>query len=70
MSDADIERLPREIQERGVDVGAAVILETADGKILLTRRAHHLRTFPGIWVPPGKLVYFIVRYRLDQGLPY
>ena len=22
-------------------------------KVLLTRRAQHMRTFPGVWVPPG-----------------
>jgi len=45
--------LPKDISERGVDVGVVVILETADKNILLTRRAKHMRTFPGIWVPPG-----------------
>ena len=39
---------------RGVDVGCALILESSDGRILLTRRAAHMTTFPGIWVPPGK----------------
>ena len=42
---------------RGIDVGAAVILESGDGKILLTRRGDHLHTFPGIWVPPGKPLF-------------
>jgi len=45
--------LPKDIFERGVDVGVVVILETSDKNILLTRRAKHMRTFPGIWVPPG-----------------
>lgn len=45
--------LPNEVIHRGIDVGVAVILESMDNKILLTRRAKHLRTFPGIWVPPG-----------------
>uniref|UniRef100_A0A2C9JKP6 m7GpppN-mRNA hydrolase NUDT17 n=1 Tax=Biomphalaria glabrata TaxID=6526 RepID=A0A2C9JKP6_BIOGL len=45
--------LPEEIRTRGVDVGVAIILESSDGKILLTRRAPHLSTFPGVWVPPG-----------------
>lgn len=45
--------LPEEIKTRGVDVGAAIILESSDGKVLLTRRAPHLRIFPGLWVPPG-----------------
>ena len=46
--------LPDDIASRGVDVGAAVVLESYDGFILLSRRARHLRTFPGLWVPPGK----------------
>ncbi|XP_052098561.1 nucleoside diphosphate-linked moiety X motif 17-like isoform X1 [Mytilus californianus] len=46
-------RLPDDTKHRGIDVGAAVILESADGKILLTRRSKALRTFPGVWVPPG-----------------
>ncbi|KAK3584618.1 hypothetical protein CHS0354_005211, partial [Potamilus streckersoni] len=49
----DAESLPEAIKTRGVNVGAAVILQTSDGKVLLTRRANHLQTFPGIWVPPG-----------------
>ena len=48
------EGLPEETLNRGVDVGAAVILESGDGKIFLTRRGDNLNTFPGIWVPPGK----------------
>lgn len=53
MDKHDIESLPRDIAERGVDVGVVVILETSDDYILLTRRARHMRTFPGVWVPPG-----------------
>ncbi|XP_064620601.1 nucleoside diphosphate-linked moiety X motif 17-like [Lineus longissimus] len=45
--------LPDSVLNRGVDTGAAVLLESCDGKILLTRRAKHLRIFPGTWVPPG-----------------
>ncbi|CAL1538265.1 unnamed protein product [Lymnaea stagnalis] len=45
--------LQDEIKNCGVDVGAAIILESSDGKVLLTRRAPHLRIFPGLWVPPG-----------------
>lgn len=45
--------LPPDITSRGVNVGVVVILETCDGRVLLTRRARHMRTFPGIWVPPG-----------------
>lgn len=53
ISKEEVETLPTDIQERGVDTGAAVLVESADGKILLIRRAFHLRTFPGVWVPPG-----------------
>ncbi|XP_052793023.1 nucleoside diphosphate-linked moiety X motif 17-like [Mya arenaria] len=49
----EIARLPEEINNRGMDCGAAVILESGNGHILLIRRAEHLRTFPGIWVPAG-----------------
>ncbi|KAL7640148.1 UNVERIFIED_CONTAM: hypothetical protein RMT77_009562 [Armadillidium vulgare] len=45
--------LPEKIALRGVDVGVSVILESSDSKILLTRRAHHLNAFPGVWVSPG-----------------
>ena len=45
--------IPDETSKRGVDVGVVVLLETADTHLLLTRRAAHMRTFPGTWVPPG-----------------
>merc|ERR1712098_539692 len=45
--------IPPEVINRGVDVGVVTILETSDSHVLLTRRAKHMRTFPGIWVPPG-----------------
>ncbi|ELU08270.1 hypothetical protein CAPTEDRAFT_168621 [Capitella teleta] len=48
-----VNQIPEASLNRGVDVGAAVIVESCDGHVLLTRRAEHLRTFPGIWVPPG-----------------
>lgn len=38
---------------RGIDTGVAVLLESSDGKILLTKRAAHLHAFPNVWVPPG-----------------
>lgn len=42
-----------QVQQRGVDVGVALILHTADDRVLLTRRAKELRVFPSVWVPPG-----------------
>ncbi|MBN3307747.1 m7GpppN-mRNA hydrolase NUDT17 isoform X2 [Amia ocellicauda] len=45
--------LPQDVQNRGVDVGVAILLQTADQKVLLTRRAAGLRIFPNVWVPPG-----------------
>ncbi|KAM3824681.1 nucleoside diphosphate-linked moiety X motif 17 isoform 1-T1 [Vipera latastei] len=45
--------LPAETRRRGVDVGVAVLLESANQKILLTRRARTLSLFPNAWVPPG-----------------
>ena len=53
MTQKDKTSLPPEISNRGIDCGAAIILESGDGQVLLTRRGNHLRTFPGIWVPPG-----------------
>ncbi|XP_045216681.2 nucleoside diphosphate-linked moiety X motif 17-like [Mercenaria mercenaria] len=53
MTDENKSSLPPDIYSRGIDCGAAVILESGDGQIFLTRRGDHLRTFPGIWVPPG-----------------
>jgi len=46
--------LPPETLSRGVDVGVAVLLQSADQKLLLTRRASSLRIFPNVWVPPGE----------------
>ncbi|XP_077383772.1 m7GpppN-mRNA hydrolase NUDT17 isoform X2 [Festucalex cinctus] len=45
--------VPLDAQQRGVDVGVAIILQSANQRVLLTRRAKHLRIFPNIWVPPG-----------------
>uniref|UniRef100_A0A8C5B6G2 Nudix hydrolase domain-containing protein n=1 Tax=Gadus morhua TaxID=8049 RepID=A0A8C5B6G2_GADMO len=45
--------IPLDVQDRGVDVAVAVILQTANQRVLLTRRAAGLRIFPGLWVPPG-----------------
>ena len=49
----DKEKLAPEIASRGIDTGAATLVESADEKLLLIRRSAHLRTFPGVWVPPG-----------------
>ncbi|KXJ16100.1 Nucleoside diphosphate-linked moiety X motif 17 [Exaiptasia diaphana] len=38
---------------QGVGVGVSVILQSSDNRVLLTRRAKHMRTFPSVWVPPG-----------------
>lgn len=45
--------MPEVTLSRGINVGCAVIVESGDGKVLLTRRAPHLHTFPNVWVPPG-----------------
>ncbi|XP_041650322.1 nucleoside diphosphate-linked moiety X motif 17 isoform X3 [Cheilinus undulatus] len=45
--------IPLDIQERGVDVGVAILLQTTNQRVLLTRRANELRIFPNVWVPPG-----------------
>ncbi|KAM4600673.1 nucleoside diphosphate-linked moiety X motif 17 isoform 1-T3 [Polymixia lowei] len=59
--------IPLDIQHRGVDVGVAVILQSANQKVLLTRRAAGLRIFPNVWVPPGGHVELDERL-LDAGL--
>ncbi|XP_058516145.1 nucleoside diphosphate-linked moiety X motif 17 isoform X2 [Ochotona princeps] len=38
---------------RGVDLGVAIILQSSDQTVLLTRRTRTLRTSPNLWVPPG-----------------
>ncbi|XP_029359208.1 m7GpppN-mRNA hydrolase NUDT17 [Echeneis naucrates] len=45
--------IPLDIQQRGVDVGVAILLQTANQRVLLTRRAKELHIFPNVWVPPG-----------------
>ncbi|XP_056401526.1 nucleoside diphosphate-linked moiety X motif 17 [Hyla sarda] len=45
--------LPEEIRGRGVDVGVAILLQTVNKRILLTRRSKELHIFPNVWVPPG-----------------
>ncbi|EAW71432.1 nudix (nucleoside diphosphate linked moiety X)-type motif 17, isoform CRA_a [Homo sapiens] len=39
--------------DRGVDLGVAVILQSSDKTVLLTRRARTLSVSPNLWVPPG-----------------
>lgn len=74
MSKSEHNELDKVIYERGVDVGAAVFVESADNHILLIRRAKHLRTFPNIWVPAGGhveqgetvgLPFFVYKFYFD-----
>ncbi|KAF1388565.1 hypothetical protein PFLUV_G00091610 [Perca fluviatilis] len=53
LSVAEAAAIPLDVQQRGVDVGVAIILQTANERVLLTRRAKELRIFPNVWVPPG-----------------
>nr|XP_057909299.1 nucleoside diphosphate-linked moiety X motif 17 isoform X2 [Doryrhamphus excisus] len=53
LSVKDAAAISLDIQQRGVDVGVAIILQTANQRVLLTRRAKQLRIFPNVWVPPG-----------------
>ncbi|CAJ1061242.1 nucleoside diphosphate-linked moiety X motif 17 isoform X2 [Xyrichtys novacula] len=53
LSVTDAAALPLDIQQRGVDVGVAILLQTTNQRVLLTRRARELRVFPNVWVPPG-----------------
>lgn len=45
--------IPDEILSGGVKIGVAVLLESSDDCILITRRSKSMRTFPSVWVPPG-----------------
>ncbi|XP_044889353.1 nucleoside diphosphate-linked moiety X motif 17 isoform X1 [Felis catus] len=38
---------------RGVDLGVAVLLQSSDQSVLLTRRTRTLSVSPNVWVPPG-----------------
>ncbi|XP_036199537.1 nucleoside diphosphate-linked moiety X motif 17 isoform X5 [Myotis myotis] len=40
---------------RGVDLGVAVVLQSSDQTVLLTRRTRTLRVSPNLWVPPVRL---------------
>merc|ERR1719244_463042 len=53
LSEREGNELPEDIRSRGVNVGVVGILQSKDRKVLLTRRADHMRTFPRTWVPPG-----------------
>ncbi|XP_027056910.1 nucleoside diphosphate-linked moiety X motif 17-like isoform X2 [Pocillopora damicornis] len=50
---SDIANIPENILSQGVKPAVAVLLQSSDGYVLLTRRAQHMRTFPCVWVPPG-----------------
>uniref|UniRef100_A0A8C5DQH8 m7GpppN-mRNA hydrolase NUDT17 n=1 Tax=Gouania willdenowi TaxID=441366 RepID=A0A8C5DQH8_GOUWI len=50
---SEVQTIPLDVLQRGVDVGVAVLLQTANQRVLLTRRAKTLRIFPNVWVPPG-----------------
>ncbi|XP_053560489.1 nucleoside diphosphate-linked moiety X motif 17 [Bombina bombina] len=53
LTSIQVASLPEEVQNRGVDVGVAVIVQSVNKKILLTRRSKTLNIFPNVWVPPG-----------------
>ncbi|XP_014595385.1 nucleoside diphosphate-linked moiety X motif 17 isoform X2 [Equus asinus] len=58
---------------RGVDLGVAVILQSSDQTVLLTRRTRTLSISPNLWVPPGGHVELDEETayppRLSWGLP-
>ncbi|XP_042638099.1 nucleoside diphosphate-linked moiety X motif 17 [Orycteropus afer afer] len=45
--------MPELPTNRGVDLGVAVILQSRDETVLLTRRTSTLSLSPNLWVPPG-----------------
>jgi 8-oxo-dGTP pyrophosphatase MutT (NUDIX family) len=45
--------LLRPVGDRVLRVGVAVLVESGDGRLLLTRRQPRLRSFPGLYVLPG-----------------
>ncbi|XP_063054031.1 nucleoside diphosphate-linked moiety X motif 17 [Engraulis encrasicolus] len=67
LTDSEAAAIPEDILDRGVDVGVAVLLQTANQRLLLTRRAATLRIFPNVWVPPGGHVE-LDESLLDAGL--
>nr|XP_010599624.1 nucleoside diphosphate-linked moiety X motif 17 isoform X1 [Loxodonta africana] len=52
---------------RGVDLGVAVVLQSSDQTVLLTRRTRTLNISPNLWVPPGGHVE-LEEELLDGGL--
>lgn len=67
LSHSEAVSLPPDTLSRGVDVAVAVLLQSADQKLLLTRRTSSLRIFPNVWVPPGGHVELDEKL-LDAGL--
>ncbi|TSK34761.1 Nucleoside diphosphate-linked moiety X motif 17 [Bagarius yarrelli] len=67
LSPSEAALIPPDILQRGVDVGVAILLQSANQRLLLTRRAHGLRIFPNVWVPPGGHVELDEKL-LDAGL--
>ncbi|XP_068179837.1 nucleoside diphosphate-linked moiety X motif 17 isoform X2 [Antennarius striatus] len=53
LSATEAAAIPLDVQQRGVDVGVAILLQTSNQRVLLTRRTKELRIFPNIWVAPG-----------------
>ncbi|XP_065060347.1 nucleoside diphosphate-linked moiety X motif 17-like [Rhopilema esculentum] len=49
----DTENISQAHKDGGVRVGVSVLIQSSDKRVLITRRSKHLRTFPGVWVPPG-----------------
>ncbi|XP_074785052.1 m7GpppN-mRNA hydrolase NUDT17 [Athene noctua] len=45
--------LPPQLRGQGVAAAVATLLQASTGRVLLTRRAAALSTFPSVWVPPG-----------------
>ncbi|XP_062847762.1 nucleoside diphosphate-linked moiety X motif 17 [Trichomycterus rosablanca] len=67
LSPSEEASIPPHTLNRGVDLGVAVLLQSANHKLLLTRRASSLRIFPNVWVPPGGHVELDEKL-LDAGL--
>uniref|UniRef100_T1JG05 m7GpppN-mRNA hydrolase NUDT17 n=1 Tax=Strigamia maritima TaxID=126957 RepID=T1JG05_STRMM len=52
-----VKQIPITLEDKhissGVKIAAAVLVQSSDNFILLTKRPDHMRTYPGAWVPPG-----------------